>query len=239
MEKSYALMYAGHRPIPPTGFRTTTRCGKHRTLDRKSGPTAYGIHGGWLSIRKMEHCGLAMLEKPVKKKYQSPRGEQTLVGRFSKGLAAVESADMTNTDPKLVSAYLCHKTPGFTKPVVSYNHEVGCAVVGGIVYRGTAIPWLTGVYLFGDYCTGRVWALAGDADSGWLMLEVADLDQQLSSFGTDANGEVLILTFDGPLRRLVDAEAVYAPSVTHKTLTTIVRAPLDTRAPPTPRVRGP
>ena len=155
------------------------------------------------------------------------------------GFSCLESADMTNTDPKLVSAYLCHETPGFTKPVVSYNHEVGCAVVGGIVYRGTAIPWLTGVYLFGDYCTGRVWALAGDADSGWLMLEVADLDQQLSSFGTDANGEVLILTFDGPLRRLVDAEAVYAPSVTHKTLTTIVRAPLDTRAPPTPRVRGP
>ena len=155
------------------------------------------------------------------------------------GFRCRESADMTNIDPKLISAFLCHDTRSFTKPIVSYNRDVGCAVVGGVVYRGTAIPWLNGVYVFGDYCSGRVWALAGDEDSGGLMLVVADLDRLLSSFGTDANGEVLILTFRGPLLRLVDAEEVYAPSGTHKALTPMVRALLDTRAPLTPRVRGP
>ena len=141
------------------------------------------------------------------------------------GFGCRESADMTDTDSKLASAYLCHENPGFTKPVVSYNHEVGCAVVGGVVYRGTAIPWLTGVYLFGDYCTGRVWALAGDADSGWLMLEVADLDQPLSSFGTNADGEVFILTFAGPLVRLADGHRESRPVGNGSTTAASRRAP--------------
>ena len=93
--------------------------------------------------------------------------------------------------------------------------KLGCAVVGGVVYRGTALPSLNGVYLFGDFCSGRVWALDRDAEPGWRLIEVADLDRPLSSFGTDANGELLILTFGGPLARLVETRLGYAPAVTH------------------------
>lgn len=119
----------------------------------------------------------------------------------------------------------CIEDKQFTEPVTSYDHSGNCAIVGGIVYRGTAMPWLRGTYVFGDYCSGKIWALDGDADTGWRMIEVADLDWPLSSFGTDAGGEVLVLTFGGPMLRLVDTESDYAPSVSHTPLITTVVTP--------------
>ncbi len=46
-------------------------------------------------------------------------------------------------------------------PVTEYSHSLGCAVIGGYVYRGSAIPALRGDYLFADYCSGRVWFKTG------------------------------------------------------------------------------
>ena len=117
-------------------------------------------------------------------------------------------------------------------PIVTYDHRVGCAIVGGPVYRGTSIPSLDGVYLFGDYCTGLVWALDRNAEPSWGPIEVADLDRPLSSFGVDADGEVFLVTFGGSLARLVLTELGYAPSVTHKVRVTNVGAPLDPKRDP-------
>ena len=122
----------------------------------------------------------------------------------------------------------CSEFEDSTAPIISYDHTNGeCAIVGGVVYRGAAIPWLDGVYLFGDYCSGRVWALSGDTDAGWRMIQIADLDLPLSSFGTDAAGEVYLLTFGGPILRLVEGESEYAPSVTHVPLLTTMFKPSD------------
>ena len=46
-------------------------------------------------------------------------------------------------------------------PVTEYSHSFGCAVIGGYVYRGSAITSLRGYYLFADYCSGRVWFKSG------------------------------------------------------------------------------
>lgn len=119
----------------------------------------------------------------------------------------------------------CQDISQLTEPTITYEHEGKCAIVGGIVYRGSAIPWLTGTYLFGDYCSGQVWALDGDADSGWRMIETVDLATPLSSFGVDAKGEVLVLTFGGPVLRLIAVEADLAPMVTHVPSATIVTMP--------------
>ena len=141
-----------------------------------------------------------------------------------------------NIDPKIESARVCeHQSlySNFTMPLITYGRDDGCAVVGGIVYRGTAIQWLKGAYIFGDYCGGRVWALDSIAESEWRLIEIADLDRPLSSFGTDADGEVIMVTFGGPLVRLVQTQLGYAPSVTHKARVTLAGAPLDTRTVPT------
>ena len=59
-------------------------------------------------------------------------------------------------------------TPTGVLPVAEYGHDVGCSITGIGVYRGTAIPGLNGVYLAGDYCTGRIWELAKDrAETGF------------------------------------------------------------------------
>ena len=129
----------------------------------------------------------------------------------------------------------CNELENHTAPVVSYDRTEGnCAVVGGIVYTGASIPWLHGAYLFGDYCSGRVWALDGDQDSGWQMIQIADLDRLVSSFGTDSAGDVLVLTFDGPILRLVETKADFSPSATHVTSVTRVVVPLETDPDSTP-----
>ena len=144
----------------------------------------------------------------------------------------------SDVDPRLSSAYTCHYSSNLAMPVVSYRTRTGCAVVGGVVYRGASIPSLNGVYLFGDYCLGRVWAFDREAEPGWQLLEVADLDRPLSSFGIDADGEVIMLTFGGSLVRLVQTDRGYAPSVTHKVRVTTSGAPLESSVGPFPRDRG-
>ena len=143
------------------------------------------------------------------------------------GFNCFEIDERTMDQYRISTVNPCNETEHLTPPILTYEHAENCAIVGGIVYRGTAIPWLSGTYLFGDYCSGRVWALDGDAEFGWRMIEIADLDTPLSSFGTDADGEVLVLTFGGPILRLVEAEAGYAPSVTHVPSWTILTVPSD------------
>ena len=131
--------------------------------------------------------------------------------------------DAYTSDIYGVSAALpCPDSEDFEPPVIFYDHTEKCAVVGGVVYRGSAISWLQGTYLFGDYCSGQVWALDGDTASGWRMIEIADFDRPLSSFGTDADGEVLVLTFDAPILQLVEVASDYASSVTHTPAATIL-----------------
>ena len=48
---------------------------------------------------------------------------------------------------------------GVTMPVAEYGHGAGCSVIGGVVYRGQAVPALRGAYLFADYCSGTLWAI--------------------------------------------------------------------------------
>ena len=48
----------------------------------------------------------------------------------------------------------CDVIEGTTPPIAVYNHSHGCAIIGGGVYRGAAIPQLEGAYVFGDLCSG-------------------------------------------------------------------------------------
>ncbi len=89
---------------------------------------------------------------------------------------------------------------GLTLPVVEYSHEAGCVVVGGVVYRGRALPALTGHYLFSDYCEGWLWALPPD---GGDVIELGRISRPVVSFGLDDAGEVYVLTRDGAILRIV------------------------------------
>lgn len=85
----------------------------------------------------------------------------------------------------------CDRT-GLTPPVAEYEHRLGCSLTGGYVYRGARFPLLQGVYVFGDYCSGRVWTLHRDATGQWITTEMLQTSARISSFGEDEAGEVYL-----------------------------------------------
>jgi glucose/arabinose dehydrogenase len=99
-------------------------------------------------------------------------------------------------------------TSGITMPVLEYGHGEGCSVTGGVVYAGCRVPDLVGTYFYGDFCTGlvRSFRLAAGAATDprdWTVgLEGID---RITSFGTDAEGEVYIIDYDGEVYRLEPA----------------------------------
>ena len=93
--------------------------------------------------------------------------------------------------------------PGAVPPVDEYPHTGGgCAVTGGYVYRGSAIPGLVGAYVFSDFCLGRIEAIrvrnGNVIDQADLGLSVGSV----SSFGQDDDGELYVLSLAGDLYRL-------------------------------------
>jgi glucose/arabinose dehydrogenase len=87
-------------------------------------------------------------------------------------------------------------SPDFVPPVVTYDHEDGCSITGGYVYRGAANPGLEGWYLFGDYCGGWVRAVPSTEPGRAPVELLADVGSVLS-FGELDDGELLLLTDDG------------------------------------------
>ncbi|MGH2353761.1 MAG: PQQ-dependent sugar dehydrogenase, partial [Chloroflexota bacterium] len=94
-----------------------------------------------------------------------------------------------------------------TAPVHDYDHSGGsCSVTGGYVYRGPSAPSLHGAYLFGDYCSGRVWSLRQGAGGTWTETQLFDTPYSISSFGEDATGEVYAVDIvGGRIYRFADA----------------------------------
>ncbi len=89
-------------------------------------------------------------------------------------------------------------------PIHVYDHDTGCSITGGHVYRGSAIPSLVGTYVFGDFCQGRLWGLTVDAQGVDTRKELGlSVDPvTLVSFGEDAAGELYVLSFDDTVYRL-------------------------------------
>ena len=95
-------------------------------------------------------------------------------------------------------------TTGKNAPLAVYPHSANpgnCAVTGGFVYRGAASPVLVGGYLFGDFCSGRVWAVSGSAAAPatptLLWTASASPHLMISSFGEDEAGEVYVTDYSG------------------------------------------
>lgn len=93
-------------------------------------------------------------------------------------------------------------TEGLIRPVVQYGREDGCSITGGYVYRGSRLPSLRGAYVYGDFCSGRIWALRYDGTVVSEHLELIDSELRISSFGLDESGELYILSFDEKIYRL-------------------------------------
>lgn len=91
-----------------------------------------------------------------------------------------------------------------TLPIMEYAHTEGCSVTGGYRYRGQGIPGLHGWYLFGDYCSGRVWGAIQDGDGAWQRMPLLDSGFFLSTFGEGEDGELYLADHvSGTIAKLV------------------------------------
>ena len=92
-------------------------------------------------------------------------------------------------------------------PVTEYDHSGGnCSVTGGYVYRGPGSPRLQGVYLYGDYCSGKVWGLKRD-NGTWQSQQIASTTYSISTFGEDEAANLYVADFAGTLYQVTDPVA--------------------------------
>jgi len=93
--------------------------------------------------------------------------------------------------------------PGAVPPVYEYSHAAGgCVVIGGDVYRGSAIPALVGDYVFADFCAGTLQALRLQPGGSVTHQPLGVSLPNVSSFGTGPDGELYVTSLDGGVYRL-------------------------------------
>jgi len=116
----------------------------------------------------------------------------------------------------------CQDTAGLISPIWDYSHNNGdAAIIGGYVYRGTAIPSLSGMYIFGDYVTRNTWALAYDGIHSASIRPLTTESYSISSFGVDTSREIYLCSYSssgrifkltGPATN-VNQETVHLPHI--------------------------
>jgi len=95
---------------------------------------------------------------------------------------------------------------GLVRPVAVYPTGLGCAVVGGYVYRGARFPVLRGGYFFADFCAGVVFALDPTGDVPQEPVILLQTDLAISSLGEDEEGELYVTDLRGGEVLLVTGE---------------------------------
>jgi len=83
----------------------------------------------------------------------------------------------------------CDQT-GLTLPVAEYDHDLGCAVIGGVVVRDPNQGRMDGGYLFGDACSDNLWLMDPAGDGLRQATLVAKMGRSLSSIGEGEDGSV-------------------------------------------------
>jgi glucose/arabinose dehydrogenase len=86
---------------------------------------------------------------------------------------------------------------GLILPIFEYDHSEGSAVIGGYVYKGSSIPSLNGVYVFGDLSGGKIWGLQEMSPGTWTRSTLVSKALTVSSFGQDENGELYVVDYGG------------------------------------------
>ncbi len=95
------------------------------------------------------------------------------------------------------------QTGSLVLPVLEYTHADGCSITGGYRYRGAEVPSLSGVYVFADFCNGRIWGGVQAGTGAWSRVELLDSGLSISSFGEDAAGELYVADLNGGVYRVV------------------------------------
>jgi glucose/arabinose dehydrogenase len=91
----------------------------------------------------------------------------------------------------------------FAEPITEYGRTLGGSITGGYVYRGSTLTDLVGWYVFGDFSSGRLFAIREDSSTGTVLDELDQTGLQIVSFGQGNDGELYILNFAGTIHQLI------------------------------------
>jgi quinoprotein glucose dehydrogenase len=93
-------------------------------------------------------------------------------------------------------------------PIWEYHHDVGKSITGGHVYRGKQVPQLNGLYVYGDYVSGKIWALRYDDASKRVLGNhpIPGDNMPVITFGEDEAGETYFSDSFGRIFHFVSAE---------------------------------
>lgn len=101
---------------------------------------------------------------------------------------------------KIMEGSTCFKSKkcansGLVLPVTEYDHKSGdCSITGGYVYRGTQFPKLQGIYLYADFCSGKIRGLRKNGPR-WESKVLINTPFKISSFGEDEEGNIYFCDF--------------------------------------------
>lgn len=99
-------------------------------------------------------------------------------------------------------------------PIREYDHSQGCSVTGGFVYRGLNYCTMQRVYLYGDFCSGRIWGLQREG-STWENQLLLDTTLNISTFGEDEAGNLYVADYtEGKVYMLTAGTPAIYPDLT-------------------------
>lgn len=88
-------------------------------------------------------------------------------------------------------------------PTIEHSHADFRSLTGGVVYHGAELPELNGVYIYGDYSTGKIWGARHRQGQLEWHRELVDTTLQIVCFRVDQHGQLLVLDHAGGVYRLV------------------------------------
>ncbi|MCG6117823.1 MAG: PQQ-dependent sugar dehydrogenase [Aquimonas sp.] len=108
-------------------------------------------------------------------------------------------------------------TAGTVLPVTEYGRALGCSITGGYVYRGSRYPALTGTYVFGDFCSGRIFGLRrvaeGSGADAFVREELDATGMPIASFGEDEAGNLYLVSYSGTVYSVAYGDAVDSAAI--------------------------
>ena len=93
--------------------------------------------------------------------------------------------------------------PEYKFPIWEYGHSPECSVTGGYVYRGVSVPELTGKYIYGDYCSKKIWSLEYNGINPPTNQFLVNAPSLITSFGVDEFSEIYIVLANGKIYKFV------------------------------------
>jgi len=115
-----------------------------------------------------------------------------------------------------------------TAPILEYDHSAGdCSITGGYRYRGSAVPSLFDLYLYADFCSGRIWGAAPNGP-GWTSAVLLDSPHNISTFGEDETAELYVAHYamGGTVYRVIETPPTLTAFTANVTFPVAVGTPV-------------